>query len=76
MLFPANLLTSTGENETTTRRTTAEIYNKPRLTQITKFTTTQNNHTSGTQNTITQNKLKQLKSSLTTSGLETERAYS
>jgi len=30
--------------------------------QITKFTTTQHNDALGTQNTITQNKLKQLKS--------------
>jgi len=30
--------------------------------QATKFTTMQNNHASGTQNTITQNKLEQLKS--------------
>jgi len=61
MLFPANLLTSTEKTKSKPGETTSKIYNKPRLMQITKFTTMQNNHASGTKNTITQNKLKQLK---------------
>jgi len=49
MLFPANLLTSTEKTKSKPGETTTGIYNKPRLTWITKFTTTQNNHASGTQ---------------------------
>jgi len=40
------------QNQNQETRTTTEIYNKPRLTQITTLTTTQNN------TKITQNKLK------------------
>ena len=54
MLFLANLLTST-EKTSKPGETTAEIYNKPRLMGITKVTTMQNNHASGTQNTVTKN---------------------
>jgi len=48
MLFPANLLASTEKTKSKTQDTTTKIYTEPRLMQITKFTTTQNNHTSGT----------------------------
>ena len=51
MLFPANLLTSTEKTKSKPTETTTKINNKPRLMLITKFTTTQNNHASGTQNT-------------------------
>jgi len=58
-----------------------QIYNKPRLTGVTKFTTMQNDHASGTQKyfqlKINWNNLKvQVWLPLTTSGLQTERAYS
>jgi len=49
MLFPANLLTSTEKTKSKPGETTSKIYNKPRLTQITNFTTAQNNHVPGTQ---------------------------
>jgi len=39
-LFPANLLTSTEKTKSKPGETTTAIYNKPRLTRITKFTTT------------------------------------
>ena len=62
MLFLVSLLTSTKKTKSKPGETTTEIYNKPRLTWITKFTTTQNSHASGTQKYyLTQNKLKQLK---------------
>jgi len=39
--------------------TTTKMYNKPRLTQVTKFTTTQNNHVNYEyKHTVTHNKLK------------------
>jgi len=46
MLFPGNLLTGTEKTKSKPGETTTEIYNKPRLTRITKFTTMQNNHDS------------------------------
>jgi len=49
MLFAANLLTGTEKTKSKAGETTSKIYNKPRLMQITKFTTTQNDHASGTQ---------------------------
>ena len=49
MLFPANLLTSTEKTKSKPGERTTKIYNKPRLMQITKFTTMQNNHASGTR---------------------------
>jgi len=49
MLFPANLLTSTEKTKSKPVETIRKIYDKPRLMQITKFTTMQNNHASGTQ---------------------------
>jgi len=49
MLCPANLLTSTEKKNEKPGETTRKIYNKPRLMQITKFTTMQNNDASGTQ---------------------------
>jgi len=49
MLFLANLLNSTEKTKSKPGKTTTEIYNKPRLTQITKFTTMQNNHALGTE---------------------------
>jgi len=49
MLFPANLLTSTEKTKSKPGETTTAIYSRPRLMWVTKFTTTQNNHASGTQ---------------------------
>jgi len=51
MLFPANLMpiTSTEKSKSKPGERTTKIYNKPRLMQITKFTTMQNNHALGTQ---------------------------
>jgi len=49
MLFPANLLTSTEQTKSKPGETTSKVYNKPRLMQITTFTTTKNNHAYGTQ---------------------------
>jgi len=45
----ASLLTSTEKTTSKPGATTTEIHNKPRLKRITKFTTMQNNHASGTQ---------------------------
>ena len=55
-----NLLTST-ENTKSKPGEQPELYNKPRLMRITKFTTMQNNHASETKNTVTQTKDKQVK---------------
>jgi len=41
--LPSLCLNQYWENKMKTRRITIEIYNKPRLTRITKFTTAQNN---------------------------------
>jgi len=49
MLFIANLLTSTEKTKSKPGETTSKIYNKPKLTQITKFTTAQNTIYKGTQ---------------------------
>jgi len=49
MLFPVNVLTGTEKTKSKPGETTSKICNKPRLVQITKFTTMQNNHASGTQ---------------------------
>lgn len=49
MLFPVNLLTSTEETKSKPGQTASKTYSKPRLTQVTKFTTTQNSHASGTK---------------------------
>jgi len=49
MLFLANLLISTEKTKSKPGETVTEIYNKPSLMRITKFTTTQNNHAFGTQ---------------------------
>ena len=49
MLFQANLVTSTERTKSKPGETTTKIQNKPSLIQITKFTTVQNNHASGTQ---------------------------
>jgi len=49
MLFQANLLTSAVKTKLNQEKKHTQIYNKPRLAQITKFTTMQNNHASGTQ---------------------------
>jgi len=49
MLFPANLLTSTEKIKSKPGETTSKIYNKPRLTEVTKFTIVQNNYASGKQ---------------------------
>jgi len=57
MLFVSNLLTSTEKTESKAGETTTEIYSKLRLTRITKFTTTQNSHASGTQKYYNSNKL-------------------
>jgi len=46
MLFPGNLLNGTEKTKSKPGETTTEIYNKPSLMQITKFTTMQNNHDS------------------------------
>ena len=59
MFFPANLLTSTKKTKSKPGEGTTKIHNKPRIMQITS--TMQNNHASGKQKTITQNKQKQLK---------------
>ena len=46
---PSQSLDEYLENKIKSMSTTTEIYNKPRLPQITNFTTMQNNHASGTQ---------------------------
>jgi len=61
MLFPANLLNSIEKTKSKPGKTTTKIYNTPRLTQITKFTTMQIAMHQEQKNTITENKLKQLK---------------
>jgi len=61
MLFPANLLTSTEKIKSKPGETTSKIYNKPRLTEVTKFTQCKITMHQENKNTITQNKLKQLK---------------
>jgi len=50
ILFPDNLLTSTEQKQNQNQeKEPQKIYSKPRLMQITKITTMQNNHTSGIQ---------------------------
>jgi len=49
MLFPANFLTSNEKTKPKPAERTTKIYNRPKVMQITKFTTTQDNHASGTQ---------------------------
>jgi len=43
MFFLANLFTTTEKTKPKPKERTTKIYNKPRLMQITKFTTMQNN---------------------------------
>jgi len=54
-------LTSTEKTKSKQGELITKIYSKPMLTRITKFTTTQNSHTPGTQKYNNSNKLKQLK---------------
>ena len=49
MPLPANLSTHTEKTKSKPRERTTKIYNTPQLMHITKFTTTQHNHASGTQ---------------------------
>ena len=60
MLFLANLLITCSTEKTTSKpwERTTKIYNKPRLMQITKFTTSKIIMHQEHKNTITQNKLK------------------
>jgi len=62
MLFPANLFTSTKKTKSKPGERTTKTYNKHRLKQITKFTTTKITMHQEYKNNVTPNKLKQLKS--------------